>query len=69
MTVWLLVVTLMNGRTIASPFETEKMCQKALQEVRKELKGDKNIKSIECAIGELNKEDSKKDSESYISSK
>lgn len=64
MNTWILVVSLVNGQTIGSPFPTEKECRAAMADVKKELKGDKNVKSIDCAEGEITTE--KKDKEEYI---
>lgn len=64
MSAWILIVALANGQTIGSPFETKKQCEAALKDVKRELKGDKNVKSIECVEGAI--EEEKKKTEEYI---
>lgn len=64
MQAWILVVALTNGHTIGSPFETKKACEQMMKEVKKQLKGDKNIASIECVEGAIEQE--KKKEEEFI---
>lgn len=61
MTVWILLVTMMSGRTIAAPFETEKECRETLKVVQKELRKDDKVKSVECTEGVLEQEEKKAD--------
>ena len=63
---WILLVFLTNGKTIGTPFDTEKECKQAIEIMAKKLKGDKNIVRLECAEGSIEEDKPTGKSDAYI---